>query len=198
MFCTCPYISDVPEAPQNVSVGNVNRYGATVSWEPPESDGGSEITDYVIEFRDRTSVRWEVALVTKAKDCSAVLSDVIENKEYIFRVKSESVVARNTFILPKIDLSAIPQKSISLLAGKPIELCLPIIGRPPPVCSWYFGDVKLKIHKRVKIESTGKYSKLTVSNTTIDDTGDYTLELNNAMGSASEIIKVIILGENEI
>lgn len=97
-----------------------------------------------------------------------------------------------------IDLSAIPQKSISLLAGKPIELCLPIIGRPPPVCSWYFGDAKLRTHKRVKIESTGKYSKLMVSNTKIDDTGDYTLELNNAVGSASEIIKVIILGENEI
>lgn len=71
-------------------MGNVNRYGATVSWEPPESDGGSEITAYVIELRDRTSVRWEVALVTKTKDCSAVVSDVIENKEYIFRVKAEN------------------------------------------------------------------------------------------------------------
>lgn len=83
-------VSDVPDAPQNVMVGVVNRYGATVSWEPPLSDGGSEITNYVIELRDRTSVKWEAAMVTKATDRTATLTDVVENKEYIFRVRAEN------------------------------------------------------------------------------------------------------------
>lgn len=95
--------------------------------------------------------------------------------------------------MPKVDFSRIPQKVVNVLAGKTLELDLPIIGRPPPVCSWYFGDNRIKITDRVKIKSTGKFSKLTVSDTTIDDTGDYTLEVKNAVGVISEVIKVIIL-----
>lgn len=87
---TCRYISDVPDAPQDVSVGNVSKFGATVSWEKPVSDGGAEITSYIIESRDRTSVKWAVAMISKATDRSAIINDVIENKEYIFRVKAEN------------------------------------------------------------------------------------------------------------
>lgn len=54
------------------------------------SDGGSEITAYIIELRDRTSVQWEAALVTQPQDRTAILSDVVENKEYIFRVRAEN------------------------------------------------------------------------------------------------------------
>lgn len=95
--------------------------------------------------------------------------------------------------MPVVDFTSIPQKVVNVLAGKTLELDLPIIGRPPPVCSWYFSDNKVKVTDRVKVKSTGKFSKLTVSDTTIDDTGDYTLEVKNAVGCISEVIKVIIL-----
>lgn len=101
-------------------------------------------------------------------------------------------------VLPKVDLSSLPQRMISVLAGKPLELDLPIIGRPPPVCSWYFNDNKMKIKERVKIVSTAKFSKLTVLDTTIDDTGEYTLELKNITGITTEKIKVIILGKSAV
>lgn len=88
-MCFSP-ISDVPDAPQNVGVSHVNRFGATVCWEPPEFDGGSDITAYTIELRDRTSVKWEAAMVCGAADRSVTLNDVVENKEYIFRVRAEN------------------------------------------------------------------------------------------------------------
>lgn len=100
--------------------------------------------------------------------------------------------------MPKVDLSSIPQKMISVLAGKPLELNLPIIGRPPPVSSWYFNDNRLKIQQRVKIQSTAKFSRLTVLDTTIDDTGEYILELKNITGITKETIKVIILGKSAV
>uniref|UniRef100_A0A3P9HGV8 Uncharacterized protein n=1 Tax=Oryzias latipes TaxID=8090 RepID=A0A3P9HGV8_ORYLA len=83
-------VKDVPDAPLNVIVGNVTKFGCTVSWEPPLSDGGSPITSYVIELRDRTSVKWSPVQLTKADELSAIINDVIENKEYIFRVKAEN------------------------------------------------------------------------------------------------------------
>ncbi len=95
--------------------------------------------------------------------------------------------------MPAVNFSSIPQKIVNVLAGKTLELDLPIIGRPPPVCSWYFGDSKLRNTDRIKIKSTGKMCKLTMSDTTIDDTGAYTLEVKNAVGVISEVIKVIIL-----
>lgn len=81
---------DVPDAPLNVIVGNVSKFGCTVSWEPPVSDGGSPITSYIIELRDRTAVKWSPIQITKADELSAIVNDVIENKEYIFRVKAEN------------------------------------------------------------------------------------------------------------
>lgn len=95
-------------------------------------------------------------------------------------------------------MAGIPQKIVNVPAGKPIELQIPIYGRPSPVCSWFFSGAKIKELDRVKIETTAKYTKLTVRETTIDDTGDYTLEVKNVAGIATEIIKVVILGEYHI
>lgn len=53
----------------------------------------------------------------------------------------------------------------------------------------------MRVRDRVKIVTTKTYSELTVCDATIDDTGDYTLEVKNAVGTVTEIIKVIILGK---
>lgn len=101
-----------------------------------------------------------------------------------------------TAVMPKIDMTSIPQKIVHVNCGKPIDLNIPIRGRPQPVCSWYFGGVKLKdTLDRIKIDSTSKYIHLVIRETTISDTGDYTLEVKNTIGMATEVIKVIILGK---
>lgn len=99
-------------------------------------------------------------------------------------------------VMPKIDVTSIPQKIVHVHRGKPIDLNIPIRGRPQPVCSWYFGGVKLKdTLDRIKIDSNSKYTHLVIRETTISDTGDYTLEVKNTIGMATEVIKVIILGK---
>lgn len=98
--------------------------------------------------------------------------------------------------MPKIDMTSIPQKIVHVHRGKPIDLNIPIKAKPQPVCSWFFAGVKLKDSlDRIKIDSNGKYTHLTIRDTTINDTGDYTLEVKNAVGVATEVIKVIILGK---
>lgn len=94
-------------------------------------------------------------------------------------------------------MTSIPQKIIYVHRGKPIDLNIPIKARPQPVCSWFFEGAKLKDSlDRIKIDSNGKYTRLVIRDTTINDTGDYTLEVKNAIGMATEVVKVIILGEN--
>lgn len=102
-------------------------------------------------------------------------------------------------VMPKIDMTSIPQKIVHVHRGKPIDLNIPIKAKPQPVCSWFFGGVKLKDSlDRIKIDSNGKYTRLVIRETTINDTGDYTLEVKNAIGMATEVIKVIILGKETV
>lgn len=99
-------------------------------------------------------------------------------------------------VSPKIDLTSIPQKIVYVHHGKAIDLSIPIKAKPQPACSWYFGGVKLKDSlDRIKIASNGSYSHLVIRDATINDTGDYKLEVKNAVGMATEVIKVIILGK---
>uniref|UniRef100_A0A674JRJ4 Titin n=1 Tax=Terrapene triunguis TaxID=2587831 RepID=A0A674JRJ4_9SAUR len=96
-------------------------------------------------------------------------------------------------VLPTIDLAGITQKTVHVPAGRPIELAIPIGGRPPPAVSWFFAGSKLRESERTKIETEAKVAKLSVRETTIHDTGEYTLEVKNTTGTAVETIKVIIL-----
>lgn len=99
--------------------------------------------------------------------------------------------------MPKIDITSIPQKIVHVHCGKPIDLNIPIKGRPQPVCSWFFGGMKMKDSlDRIKIDSNVKFTRLVVRETTINDTGNYSLEVKNSVGTAREVIKVIILGRN--
>lgn len=74
----------------NVTITDVNRFGVSLTWEPPEYDGGAEITNYVIELRDKTSIRWDTAMTVRAEDLSATVTDVVEGQEYSFRVRAQN------------------------------------------------------------------------------------------------------------
>jgi len=62
-----------------------------VRWEPPLADGGSEITNYIIEKRETSRANW--ALVSAniqghITDCQ--VDKLIEGHEYEFRVSAEN------------------------------------------------------------------------------------------------------------
>ncbi len=53
--------ADVPEAPLNPAVKDVERRAVTLKWFPPARDGGSPVTGYIIEYRVSGMFRWDVA-----------------------------------------------------------------------------------------------------------------------------------------
>uniref|UniRef100_A0A3Q0SLB3 Uncharacterized protein n=1 Tax=Amphilophus citrinellus TaxID=61819 RepID=A0A3Q0SLB3_AMPCI len=132
--------SNVPDAPENVAVESVNKFGATITWEPPKFDGGSEITAYVIELRDRTSVKWEAALVCGASDRSAMLNDVVENKEYIFRVRAENKAGIGRPSAATNPVKIMDPIGLEVIVPQPLTIRVPITGYPTPVAKWTFGE----------------------------------------------------------
>ncbi|KAK6485023.1 titin-like [Huso huso] len=199
-------VSEVPMIPQKLEVMDVTKSTVTLAWEKPLHDGGSRLTGYVIEACKAGTDRWMKVANVKPSVMDHTIISLNELEQYLFRVRATNskgasepreivtaVTVQEQRVMPKIDLAGIPQKTVNVPAGRPIELSIPISGRPPPAVIWYFAGSRMKEIDRVKIETTGKLTKLTVRETTIDDTGDYTLEVKNVTGCTMETIKVIIL-----
>lgn len=77
-----------PTPPGKVAVKILLGQTVTLSWAPPEDDGGCKIGNYIVEY---FRVGWNVWL--KAATCRSLavtLNDMIEGSEYKFRVKAEN------------------------------------------------------------------------------------------------------------
>lgn len=77
-----------PTPPGKVAIKILLGNTVTLSWAPPEDDGGCKIGNYIVEY---FRVGWNVWL--KAATCrqlAVTLNDLIEGSEYKFRVKAEN------------------------------------------------------------------------------------------------------------
>ena len=62
----------------------------TLTWTPPDSDGGSPITSYVIEKKDKFSLRWSPLTDTGDTDLTYTVTGLTEGSEYEFRVLAKN------------------------------------------------------------------------------------------------------------
>uniref|UniRef100_A0A1Y1MXQ4 Fibronectin type-III domain-containing protein n=1 Tax=Photinus pyralis TaxID=7054 RepID=A0A1Y1MXQ4_PHOPY len=89
-------ITDKPTPPQGpMDVTNLEKDSATISWRPPLDDGGVELTKYLIEKYEMSSMTWtkiaEVEpLVTTYSVQSLQMSD-----EYLFRVYAQNSIGKS-------------------------------------------------------------------------------------------------------
>ncbi|KAL3101715.1 hypothetical protein niasHT_020600 [Heterodera trifolii] len=78
-------VQDRPAPPKRpLAVDNVARDSCTLSWQPPEDDGGSEVTNYVVECRDVGSQVW--LPVNNVVGTNSTVPNLQEGHEYQFRV----------------------------------------------------------------------------------------------------------------
>jgi len=62
----------------------------TLSWEVPQSDGGSPITRYVVERREPSKRAWTAAGNTPADRLELTVDGLVEGQAYSFRVAAEN------------------------------------------------------------------------------------------------------------
>lgn len=73
-----------PGAPEEVSVGKEH---IIIQWTKPESDGGSEIKDYLVDKREKKSLRWtRVNRDYNIYDTRLKVTGLMEGGQYQFRV----------------------------------------------------------------------------------------------------------------
>lgn len=61
-----------------------------LTWSPPESDGGSAITNYIVEKSTSFSARWVRASKSAVTTTRLELEDLVEGTAYEFRVSAEN------------------------------------------------------------------------------------------------------------
>lgn len=88
MFIPIPAIPSPPGSPEITAVGKEH---VIFEWMKPESDGGSEIKNYIVEKREKSSVRWtRVNRTFTIYDTRLKISGLLEGSEYQFRVTAEN------------------------------------------------------------------------------------------------------------
>lgn len=77
----------VPVGPIKFEEVFAERIG--LSWKPPTDDGGSKITNYVVEKREENRKTW-VHVSSDPKECQYIVQRLTEGHEYEFRVMAQN------------------------------------------------------------------------------------------------------------
>lgn len=89
--------ANVPGAPTSVTVSDPGTDGyALVSWTAPESNGGSAITDYIIDYSSNSGSTWTTFLDGTSTVTSATVTGLTLSTAYIFRVKAVNAIGTGT------------------------------------------------------------------------------------------------------
>uniref|UniRef100_A0A0B7BSV9 Uncharacterized protein n=1 Tax=Arion vulgaris TaxID=1028688 RepID=A0A0B7BSV9_9EUPU len=81
-------VVEPPDPPKKPDIQEADKHSVDLSWEPPEYDGGSPITGYVVERCDPITRIWRWALTTSQPFCTVACLE--EHGEHRFRVMAEN------------------------------------------------------------------------------------------------------------
>ena len=84
-------VATEPTAPRSV-VGVAGDTQASVSWDAPTSDGGSGITDYIVEYQQDGAATWFVFADGTSNITSATVTGLTNARDYQFRVSALNAV----------------------------------------------------------------------------------------------------------
>nr|XP_046249157.1 titin-like [Scatophagus argus] len=193
----------LPSPPAKPAIVDSSRSSITLSWNKPLFDGGASVTGYKVEFRKLTDEEWTVAVHNTDKT-EFTVTGLTSGMEYVFIVRSinkigisesspetDPQVAIEREEEPKFDITTEMRKTLLVKDGSSFTLTVPFTGKPVPCVTWDKADVDLRV--RGLINTSNSVTSLTVEQATRDDSGKYTVKLQNIAGSASLMLNVRVL-----
>ena len=81
-------VTDPPNSPINVHVEDVTATSCCLKWSPPEFDGGSPVTGYMVEKCTGYSSRWTKVNKKPITNMDMTFDDLVQGDEYEMRVSA--------------------------------------------------------------------------------------------------------------
>lgn len=98
-------VLDRPSHCQNLHTTYATRDSCMINWEAPKDNGGSEITNYIVECREPSISMWSMV----SSNCTnrKIKAKMMEGKEYLFRVSAVNKMGPGPTVETKTPLLAI-------------------------------------------------------------------------------------------
>uniref|UniRef100_A0A3B5B8Q9 Titin n=1 Tax=Stegastes partitus TaxID=144197 RepID=A0A3B5B8Q9_9TELE len=192
------YPAAVPDAPGTPDATHVTGDSITLCWTRPRTDGGNEIKHYILERREKKSLRWvKVSSKRPITELRHRVINLTEGNEYEFRVMAENGAgvgpALDRLTSPEIDIDANFKQTHIVKNGGIVTLHVAFRGKPTPLATWSRADGELPV--MADINTTDSFSTLTIESCTRYEAGKYTLSLENNSGRKSITFTPIIATE---
>merc|ERR1712096_500258 len=203
--CCIPVIP--PGPPCLVRLVDTSKNSATIDWEAPLNDNGSEVTGYVVEkkkFDATDSAEWFIVNETPVKDCKLVVDGLEENQVYELQVKAINAAGLgqpcecNDFI-KAVDRSEEPHfilekdfsSLVTLFSGKSLNLKVNFEGRPKPNITWHRNNNEINSDALITVSKSS--STLLIENVRREDSGKYFITMSNTVGTKVLSVQVNVL-----
>jgi hypothetical protein len=165
-------------------------------WKPPQDDGGSCLTEYIIELRDKDKRTWKQVLKVPANVTTGHIEapHIKEFHQYEFLViacnsagpsepsePSTTIEAKTRFLKPQIDRSTLQKKVLRV--DQLLRVDADYVGAPEPTIAWsrQSGDV-LVDDDHFNLNSGDYHTSLVVKKAQRCDSGVYKIVAKNEVG----------------
>uniref|UniRef100_A0A3Q4I3S0 Titin n=1 Tax=Neolamprologus brichardi TaxID=32507 RepID=A0A3Q4I3S0_NEOBR len=195
---------DIPCAPSVVCVSDSTSTSISLEWTKPADDGGMEILGYIIEMVKGEEVEWKRVNEELVTETNYVVTGLQTGAEYKFRVAAVNHVGRgedkeipepaqavDRLTVPQVDIDAAFKQTHIVKAGGSVCLGIHFRGKPIPTATWVKEEGELSVMSEVT--TTDGYSSLSIENCSRNDTGKYTVNLENSSGSKATTFVVKVM-----
>ena len=199
---------DPPSKPDKPTPMDWGTDFCKLKWKPPADDGGSPLTEYMMEIRDKDKRAWKEAFRVKAGNLEGEVKAPIieENHEYEFRVTafnaagpsepsdpSITIKAKIRFLKPRIDRKTLQKKT--LVVDQMLRIEADFVGEPDPTIEWFNpAGIKMKADERLilDIQIEDRNTSLLVRKAARSDTGTYKIIAKNDQGMDEAEVEVLV------
>uniref|UniRef100_A0A8C3UIP7 Titin n=1 Tax=Catharus ustulatus TaxID=91951 RepID=A0A8C3UIP7_CATUS len=197
----------LPSPPSKPKIMDSTRSNITIGWTKPLFDGGAPVTGYTVEYKKTDETDWTTA-IQNLRGTEYTITGLTSGSEYVFRVKSinkmgvsepsdvsEPQVAKEREEEPAFEIDSEMRKTLIVKAGGSFTMTVPFRGKPIPNVTWNKPDTDLRT--RASIDTSSNCTSLTIEKATRNDSGKYTLTLQNILNTTTLTLIVKVLDTPE-
>ena len=102
----------MPGPPEVPTVSDIDSTHMTATWTTPSIDGGSPVTGYILERKEKTATRWIRVTKEPITEMTLVVKDLVEGNDYVFHVAAVNKAGTGPFSEPSEPQKAKPPYGI--------------------------------------------------------------------------------------